>query len=326
MTRFRSVMLVGAGAMAEREHLPRIRTILRPEQIVLVEPSSNRREEIKKRLGNGESIVATVESDRQFDLIVIASPPATHCQCFHHYSSQSQCFLIEKPLCLSSEDALSIIQAHREKSIKAVVCLPRRKFRHFRLLREFIQSQRFGELQRCSLNEGRVFAWHASNAYFVRKLSGGGVLADIGPHAVDQLHQLFSQLEVDFCEMDCDPGCIDANVLVQFSTKQRQPIRLCLSRNRYLSDTISLEFKEATVTAALRQEKLFFQFPDGEYTMEPSNPRDFSRALDLVYQEAILTDDEFCGMYPADSLPSVKLIEQCYLQARNTLQDWSFAK
>ena len=122
------------------------------------------------------------------DLLIIASPPARHFEQAAAALCAGTAVFCEKPLATRLADAEALVQLARQTGRMLAVGMLRRYFPAIRVLRDLIRSGVIGEVRQFRCFEGGPFHWPVrSPSYFSREASGGGVLMDIGVHALDLL-------------------------------------------------------------------------------------------------------------------------------------------
>jgi len=121
-------------------------------------------------------------------LVIIASPPARHFEQAAAALRAGTAVFCEKPLTTRVADAEALAQLAKQTGRMLAVGMVRRYFPATRVLRDLIRSGAIGEIREFRCFEGGPFDWPVRSAsYFNRDTSGGGVLMDIGVHALDLL-------------------------------------------------------------------------------------------------------------------------------------------
>jgi len=94
--------------------------------------------------------------------------------------------LCEKPLAASSTDAQALVEAAAASSGVLAAGMLRRFFPATQAIRELLHAGTLGEIVSLDIQEGNQFRWPAASPeYFTKRSSAGGVLMDIGAHALD---------------------------------------------------------------------------------------------------------------------------------------------
>jgi len=318
---YSSVLLVGGGAMAIRQHLPRLLGLLGSRSVDIYEADPARRALLAAQFRRERRVrlLEHIDSKDQFDLVVIATPPRFHYDYYRQLEGQAERFLIEKPMTVNAGQAAQLADYARSKGKKVFVNLLRRGLGSYRLLRTLYQQQEFGRLERVQLCEGGVFSWEAASlGPFSKDLSGGGVLMDIGPHALDLLLQLFDELTLQAAFMDSAGTAVEANCTLDLAADGGVPVTVSLSRNRCLSNTTLLQFERATCSAGVRDNAIAVKaHGTTEYVMYPAaGPGSaaapgFAALLDAFYEQ-FLMQGQNRGVGPAESQRIMQIIDQAY--------------
>ncbi|MFO7690562.1 MAG: Gfo/Idh/MocA family oxidoreductase, partial [Cryobacterium sp.] len=157
----------GRRAHAEREH-PGARLFTRPEDLF-----------------------AHAETMAALDLVVIASPPATHAPLAHAALDAGLAVLVDKPFTVNSVHGTELVDKADRLGLALTVFQNRRWDGDFLTLRALIEAGALGDVRRF---ESR-FEWFKAGPGKAWKDAatpgeGGGLLYDLGAHLIDQAVQL----------------------------------------------------------------------------------------------------------------------------------------
>jgi len=127
------------------------------------------------------------------DAVVIATPPATHCELACHFLEHGIAVLCEKPLAPSSREARSMLQLAHGRGVELMMASKFRYVGDVVEARSLIESGMIGTplvfenafCGRAPMKE----RWNSKKA-----ISGGGVLIDNGTHSVDIARYLLGPL------------------------------------------------------------------------------------------------------------------------------------
>lgn len=126
--------------------------------------------------------------NQHLGLVVVASPPACHAQQVIQALRAGKAVLCEKPLATTLADGRRMVEAANDTGRVLAVGLVRRFFPAARIIKNVLATGMLGSLRAFHCFEGGPFRWPVQHrAYFDRKIAGGGVLQDIGPHILDLL-------------------------------------------------------------------------------------------------------------------------------------------
>jgi predicted dehydrogenase len=127
----------------------------------------------------------------QFDLVVVASPPALHVEHATAALERGAAVVVDKPFAPTVADANRIVEAAVAHDRPLVVYQNRRWDRDFRTIQRMLAD---GALGTPHTFESRFEWWKPELGQTWKSTTtvdaGGGVLLDLGPHLVDQAVQL----------------------------------------------------------------------------------------------------------------------------------------
>jgi predicted dehydrogenase len=127
-------------------------------------------------------------ADPALDIIDICTPHPLHAGQAIAAARAGKHLLIEKPLCLTWEDACAVRDAVRAAGVKACVCFECRFSAHFSLIRSVIGQGLLGELHYGEVDYYHgIGPWYGQFAWNVKRDFGGSSLLTAGCHALDGL-------------------------------------------------------------------------------------------------------------------------------------------
>jgi predicted dehydrogenase len=186
------VGLSGCGAATALYHAPALQILESEERVhvsALFDPDPAALVQIQRLFPVAKAVSSFDELlNEAVDLVIIASPPARHFEQAAAALRAGTAVFCEKPLATRLADAESLVQLASQTGRMLAVGMVRRYFPATRVLRDLIRSGVIGEVRQFRCFEGGPFDWPVrSPSYFSRNVSGGGVLMDIGVHALDLL-------------------------------------------------------------------------------------------------------------------------------------------
>jgi scyllo-inositol 2-dehydrogenase (NADP+) len=132
-----------------------------------------------------ESLVADV------DLVVVATPTASHAALARAALLAGRHVVVDKPLAATSAEAQELVDLARERGRLLTVFQNRRWDGDFMTVEEILRGGRLGRLVRLESHFDRFRNYPRPNAWRERAGPGSGLLWDIGSHLVDQALVLF---------------------------------------------------------------------------------------------------------------------------------------
>ncbi len=246
------VVVVGCGAVTQFAHVPVLQVLERSGEVrvaALVDPAARQRAEVAKSFPAAAAYDDLAQCPLGArTLAIVATPPRLHAPQSIHALRQGAAVLCEKPMAASVADAEAMLAAARETGGVLAVGIFRRFFPAFEALKAVFDRKPFGELRGFAIQEGGKFAWGAaSDSFFRRDMTMGGVFYDVGVYVVDLLLWLMGE-PLDFAYEDDAMGGVEANCALEliYARGVRGTVRLSRdwpTRNRY-----DFHFERGTVT------------------------------------------------------------------------------
>ena len=146
---------------------------------------------------------ARVFADPGVDLVVVATPNATHAPLAIAALRAGRHVLVDKPLATGLAEAERMVAAARESGRILSVFQNRRQDGDFLTLRGLVEEGRLGEVVELHSHFDR-FRPAVADRWRERAGPGAGLWFDLGPHLVDQVLQLFGM-----------PLAVQADIAVQ---------------------------------------------------------------------------------------------------------------
>ena len=142
--------------------------------------------------GTAPASCAGIIADPEIELVVIASPNATHAALARSALLAGKHVVVDKPFCLSSGEAQQLVALARERGSMLSVFHNRRWDGDFLTVKQLLRDGSLGPLVSLESNYDRYRiairdSWKEAHA------EGGGLLWDIGAHLVDQVVELFGR-------------------------------------------------------------------------------------------------------------------------------------
>ncbi|MFX2607402.1 oxidoreductase [Enterobacter mori] len=184
-----NIALIGYGFVGKTFHAPLIQSI---EGLTLAVVSSRDEEKVKRDLPN-VLVVATPEEAIQHpdvDLVVIASPNATHAPLAALALNAGKHVVVDKPFTLDMQEARELIALADEKQLLLSVFHNRRWDSDFLGIKQVIEEGRLGKVKLFESHIDR-FRPEVRVRWREQNVPGSGLWFDLGPHLIDQTLQLF---------------------------------------------------------------------------------------------------------------------------------------
>jgi predicted dehydrogenase len=195
------VGVVGFGLAGRVFHSPLISSVEGLELAAVVERSTN----LAAERYPGISVVRTVEemlADRSLDLVVVASPSATHYEVARQVIASGKHVVVDKPVAIRSAEIAELIALAAERRVMLIPFHNRRWDSDFLTVQKVLREGSVGRL--VSL-ESRMDRWNPGATRRPWKndpAQGGGVLLDLGTHLVYLALVLFGKPQGVSAEVD----------------------------------------------------------------------------------------------------------------------------
>ena len=184
--------IIGCGGIADRRTLPGMMLAKNAECYAVMDANKAAAERCKEKYGakyafdNYQDLLALDE----IDVVYIASPVFAHKEQAFAAAKAKKHILLEKPLGLTLEDSIEIIEFCEKEGVKLGVGLMMRYHAYHQALKEIIASGKIGDIVSM---RAQFTCWYPKmeNCWRQEKtLSGGGALMDMGIHCIDLLQYI----------------------------------------------------------------------------------------------------------------------------------------
>ncbi|MCB0668553.1 MAG: Gfo/Idh/MocA family oxidoreductase [Saprospiraceae bacterium] len=193
--------IIGVGDVCEKKSAPAMKIIPHSSIEAVMRRDKEKaadyahRHQIDKWYDNAEKLV----QDPQVNAIYIATPPSSHLQYTVMAAAAGKPVYVEKPMAISHDECLRMLQACEQSSVPLYVAYYRRALPNFLKVKELVLNGVLGEI-RCV--EIRLFkssesdtAAGSENWRVNPVISGGGHFVDLASHQFDFLDFLFGPVE-----------------------------------------------------------------------------------------------------------------------------------
>lgn len=184
-----NIALIGYGFVGKTFHAPLLQSV---DGLKLAVVSSRDEEKVKRDLPDVQ-VVATPEEAIQhpgIDLVVIASPNATHAPLATLALNSGKHVVVDKPFTLDMQEARDLIALADEKQLLLSVFHNRRWDSDFLGIKQIIEQGTLGKIKHLESHIDR-FRPEVRVRWREQNVPGSGLWFDLGPHLIDQTLQLF---------------------------------------------------------------------------------------------------------------------------------------
>lgn len=127
--------------------------------------------------------------DKAIELVVITTPNATHGALTRSALLAGKHVVVDKPFCLSSDEAQRLVELARERGLMLSVFHNRRWDGDFLTLKQLLRDGTLGTMVSLESNFDR-YRLAIRDSWKETQENGGGLLWDIGAHLIDQAVEL----------------------------------------------------------------------------------------------------------------------------------------
>lgn len=342
------VVIVGCGAISRFFYVPTLKVLTGPEALrvaALVDPSAQNLNRLAEDFPDAQRFGTIEEAGIGPDhLVIIASPPRFHAAQSIFGLRKGAAVLCEKPMAASLADAEAMVAAAGEGPGILAIGLYRRFFAATEAIRSLIQNQALGRLKSFELQEGGPFGWEAaSESFFRRAVTPGGVLYDTGVHTLDLLLWWLGEPAGIHYEDDAMGGQ-EANCRLQLSYNDGCRGEVRLSRDGKTDNRYTFFFERGFVRWTVNDANHLEIFVDGlpvsvrgdlvpltqlgtrieERGPALTNPQSF---IEQVRNLAAAKRGRETIKIPAEEgIRSLRLIERCYQSRKLMSMPWLTAE
>jgi predicted dehydrogenase len=198
------VALIGYGLAGRVFHAPLITATEGLELTAVVTANPERSAQVRSGHPDAQAVpdIESLWGQAPPDLVVIATPNASHPELALSAIEHGIPVLVDKPLAASSDEAHAVVRAAEQAGVLLTVFQNRRWDSDHLTLRRLIEQGRLGRVLRYESRFERwrpvadASAWRAADPE-----QGGGQLLDLGSHLVDQAVQLFGPVSHIYAEV-----------------------------------------------------------------------------------------------------------------------------
>ncbi len=210
-----NIGLVGAGWIVQKAHIP---SLLKLNNVILAAIYDIDKDNAV-HVANEFNIKKVCENINDFysldiDAVIIATPNKTHAQYSLNMLNHGISVLCEKPVALHAEEIDQIKQAETEHNVIYIPGFVNRFRNDIQRIFEIVDSGSIGDIKSVNACWVRRSGVPRPGTWFTnKKMSGGGVLVDLGSHILDiclyllKNKRAFEYLLNIYCESDQSINC-----------------------------------------------------------------------------------------------------------------------
>ncbi|WP_035750756.1 Gfo/Idh/MocA family protein [Arthrobacter sp. 35W] len=196
--------VLGFGLAGSVFHAPAIAADPRLSLDYIVTSDAGR--QAKARAAHPDAVVLDSAAqlwERGVDLVVVATPPATHVTLAEAALDAGAAVVVDKPFTVTSAEGEALIAKAEAAGLLITTYQNRRWDGEYLTLKKLMAAGSLGEVRRF---ESRLERWSPQIAKAWKAAAGpaegGGILYDLGTHLIDQALQLFGPVRRVYGELD----------------------------------------------------------------------------------------------------------------------------
>ncbi|MCR8633422.1 Gfo/Idh/MocA family protein [Paenibacillus radicis (ex Xue et al. 2023)] len=190
--------IVGAGVIGQT-HAERLLSVDKGKLVVICDEVADKAKELAEKYGcDWSSNLDEVLARTDVDIVNICLPSGMHAKYTIAAARAGKHVITEKPMDITSDNALQMIQECRKAGVKLAVISQHRLQASTQQIKQDIESGKFGKL---IIGTGAI-NWYRSQEYYdsgawrgTWAFDGGGALMNQGVHTVDVLQYLMGPVE-----------------------------------------------------------------------------------------------------------------------------------
>ncbi len=188
--------IVGASGIAHRRTMAAINVAENNNLYALMVRDMDRAEKLAREHGVPVyyDSVEDILSDPEVDAVHIATPVYLHCEHVTQAAEHGKHVLCEKPMALSVDECKRMIDVCKQNGVCLEVCFLMRFHANYNKIKQIIESGDLGEIIEARVS---MMKWYPIEEGLWRRdpaRAGGGVLMDMGSHAIDLLSFLLGDV------------------------------------------------------------------------------------------------------------------------------------
>lgn len=328
------VAVVGCGTIAERQHIPRLKSRADVRVVALVDRDLARAEQLAGQHG----IPLALADYRELfpygvEAVVLAVPNHLHAPISIDLLRAGVHVLVEKPMAPTVADCDAMLAAAEEGHAVLAVGLVLRYAPSSRFVKWAVERGTLGEIVSFEMHNGVVFDWPTHSDYLLRpETAGGGVLMDLGVHTLDLLLWWLGDVE-SFEYYDDNYGGVEADCTLRATLSSGAEGSVELSRTRDLGSRAILRGERAELEVVFGKKPVVVRGADAawEVSGEARRPEAPGRNGSAARHPVALEHDDFLTAIRTGRPPvasgregrrSITLIAACYERRRPLHLPW----
>ena len=185
--------IIGCGDVAERKGGPALYTAAHSQLVAVMRRDKAKAEDFAKRHGARRAYdrVEELLADPEINAVYVATPPYVHAEQTIMAAQAGKHVMCEKPMAMTVEEGQAMIAASRANGVQLMIAYYRRRFPSVLKIKQLVEAGTIGQVVKATVQIGTGFSPPDTPTKQWRldpRIGGGGLLMDLGSHAIDLLH------------------------------------------------------------------------------------------------------------------------------------------
>jgi len=321
-----SLAIIGCGAVTREVHLPALEMVEEIEVDYLIDINIKEAEKLSKEYAITHFCTDYRDVIGRVDAAIVALPHHLHYEISMTLMKNGINILCEKPLALNSDHAKQLVDCAKENGVVLNVGVVRRYYWNSQKVKNIILDKKYGALESIEAYEGGIYDWPAaSDFFFSKEKSGGGVLIDTGSHTIDMLNWWVGESpnKIEYC--DDNYGEVEAECFARLSYPNNIQATARLSRITPMPNKYLLKFQSAEIVYYPFKLNILDVSTDSEsYTVrnkQEENFHDFVSKMLVEFADSI--NNKTIAINNSSSvLDTVQTIDRCYSNVNRLKSKW----
>jgi UDP-N-acetylglucosamine 3-dehydrogenase len=327
----------GAGAIAERAHIPAFLSMPEVAIVALQSRTVEKAERVATAIKSGETPRIYRDYDEMLgrehpDAVGIFTPNALHCEFTLKAIASGAHVVVEKPMAPSVAESRKMVDAAKNAGLVLMVAMQRRFGGLELAIKRAIDEGAIGtpHFIRSRLSHGGPETWApGQNWFFERGDAGGGAMLDLGVHVADLARWFMREVE----SVSGQVATLGKNISVEdngvamlrFRSGAFGVIEASWTSRPALSAT-EIYGSDGRIMAGYPRLDIAVLRPDGspvagferDEIMQRFDPRDWLAASRSLAQTFVAAIEGKAAANPSgeDGMRAIEIIEACYRSAR----------
>ncbi len=241
------LVVIGCGAITRLIHLPVLSESPDFRVAGLVDVQLDHADELAASHGVPWTGTDHREAIGRADAAILAVPHNLHAPIAMELLRSGVHTLVEKPMALRVSDCDQMIAAAVPSGAVLAVGLVRRFYEPYRRVAAILRSSELGRVQHFEVSEGGLYRWPMRSGFaFDHAQAGGGVLVNLGVHALDLLSWWLGPVEWVEYRDDAEGG-VEAECQIRMRFENGAEGDVLVTQLRDVPDRCRLECERGTL-------------------------------------------------------------------------------